>query len=378
MIVSGKAQGNEVSLDSDSLPFGAVVENSQKMKKLSLDNSGDLPVTFQWNESTFGPHFHITPLSGKVPPGSEAVFEVTFRPTGLDQDIRQDNMMLNIIGASPLSLTCTGVCIIQPTDSAKTIQFSSLVRKEEIKPVKISNPTDKDWFLSPSLKSEHWHVPHEIKIPAKGSNDLLVRYFPLTMCPPTNPAPVAGSGVKTPGKPVKGVEIAPPFEEVTSADNCHQAQLFLGLPDGTAQLYHLRGYADKPECTSEIVLESSAKKSISTTIQLDNWLSIAQRFQVTVLFTEKPSSATFVTISDVVEIGANSSKEFPLRFISYVEGVTKGSVTFTNIKTGEYLFYNLRVKTSVSEVLESIRIESPLRQTARYVVTVENPLTGTY
>jgi hydrocephalus-inducing protein len=183
LLVTGKAQGREYSLDSDSLSFGSVVEESQKVKKLSFDNSGDLPLSYKWDQSTFGPHLKITPLEGKVAPGGEVVFDVTFRPTGLDLDIRQDNILLSILGSAPLHLTCTGSCIVQPTESPKILQFSSLVRKEETKTIRITNPTDKDWFLSPSLKGENWKVPHEFKVGARGAADLPIMYLPLTMCP---------------------------------------------------------------------------------------------------------------------------------------------------------------------------------------------------
>lgn len=183
LLVTGKAQGTEYSLDSDSLSFGAVVEESQKVKKLSFDNSGDLPLSYKWDQSTFGPHLKIYPLEGKVAPGGEIVFDVTFRPTGLDPDIRQDGILLSIQGSTPLHLTCTGSCIVQPTESPKILQFSSLVRKEETKTIRIANPTDKDWFLSPSLKGENWKVPHEFKVSARGAADLPITYLPLTMCP---------------------------------------------------------------------------------------------------------------------------------------------------------------------------------------------------
>lgn len=78
--LSGKAQGAEIALDSDSLPFGLVVLDSQKIKKLALENTGDLTITYQWNHATFGKHFSISPLSGKILPGSEATFDVTFKP----------------------------------------------------------------------------------------------------------------------------------------------------------------------------------------------------------------------------------------------------------------------------------------------------------
>jgi hydrocephalus-inducing protein len=153
LTVSGKAQGSEVSLDMDSIPFGPVVEGSQKVRRLVLENSGDVPISFNWMEATFGPHITITPLSGKLAPGNDVAFEVVFKPRILDEDIRQDNILLNVPGMSPLTLTCSGACVPQPSGSIQLMQFNSLARKEEIKYVKLQNPTDKEWYLSPSLRA---------------------------------------------------------------------------------------------------------------------------------------------------------------------------------------------------------------------------------
>lgn len=63
-----------------------------------------------------------------------------------------------------------------------------------------------------------------------------------------------------------------------------------------------------------------------------------------------------------------------LRFIAYTEGVSKGTITFTNPATGEYTFFEFTARTTVPEVLETISVESPVRQTARAIITMENPL----
>ena len=44
--------------------------------------------------------------------------------------------------------------------------------------------------------------------------------------------------------------------------------------------------------------------------------------------------------------------------------------------TGEYFFYNLQVTTGASDVLETIRLESPIRQITKHIITIENPLKG--
>ena len=61
----------------------------------------------------------------------------------VDPDIRQDGMLLAIPGIAPILMTCSGVCISQPTDSIQTLQFNSVARKAEVKTIKIQNPTDK-------------------------------------------------------------------------------------------------------------------------------------------------------------------------------------------------------------------------------------------
>ena len=236
--ISGRGQGMEVSLDTDSLPFGNVVIRSAKVKKLVLENSGDMAIAFNWMEASFGKHFSISPLQGKVQPNSEMTFDVTFRPQDLDDDVRQDGMILQIPGMSPINLTCTGACIEQPDGATQTLEFESVARKKQDQTIKFSNPTDKDWFLTPSLTAVDWTRAHEFKVPAKGSSDLTVTYYPLTMAP--KPTEALAEGESDPG---------------------HNGKLFVALPDGTAQLYQLHGYAGPPECSGLLEIGNERKET---------------------------------------------------------------------------------------------------------------------
>eukprot|EP01033_Poteriospumella_lacustris_P008315 gene8315-5998_t len=339
--IAGKAQGIECALDTDSIPFGLVVLDSQKVKKATLENTGDLTITYQWQANTFGPHFHITPLAGKILPGNEQVFEVTFKPQFVDEDIRQDHMTLVVPGREPMSITCSGVCIAPPTENIKTLTFQSHARKNDVKTVKITNTSDRDWFVSPSLQGVDWKVPYEFKVPAKGSADLPVTYYPLTM---------------------------------TSGETKHSGRLFIALPDGSAELYDLVGTALAPESSGRIDVETPAKKAATVTLKVVNWLSEIQKLDVTMEILSKPSPATFVIAANATEVGPNGTKEFPVRFISYAEGNSQARITFTNPVTGEYCFYDVFAKTTMSEVLETFALEAPVRQTARAVITIENPL----
>jgi hypothetical protein len=351
LTISGKAQGPEVNFDTDSIPFGVVVLNSEKTKKLSLENSGDLAISYQWMESTFGPHVSISPLAGKLQPGNEVAFTVTFRPKFLDPDIRQEGITLSIPGMSPLILTVSGMCIEQPKDNIKTIDFEGIVRKAENKKITLSNPTEKDWFISPSLDGMHWSVPNELKIPAKGNADLTVTYCPFYMAP--KPAAALKEGDQDPALTGK---------------------LFISFPDGSAHLYNLRGYASPPQSSGTLTVETPAKKAAIIPMRLVNWLPEVQKFKVSVDISEKPTQATFFVTANAVEIGPSGEKDFQVRFSSFVEGNTKARITFTNPVNNEYFFYDIVAKTTMADVLETIELESSARRTARYNISIDNPL----
>lgn len=351
LTISGKAQGPEVNFDTDSIPFGVVVLNSEKTKKLALENSGDLAISYQWAESTFGPHISISPLAGKLQPGNEVAFTVTFRPKFLDPDIRQEGITLSIPGMSPLLMTISGMCIEQPKDNIKSIDFEGVVRKGEDKKITLSNPTDKDWFISPSLDGMHWKVPNELRIPAKGNADLVVTYNPFFMAPKPTAALKEGEN-----------------------DPALTGKLFLAFPDGSAHLYNLKGYASPPQSSGTLTVETAAKKAAIIPMRLVNWLPEVQKFKVSVDISEKPSQATFFVTANAVEIGPSGEKDFQVRFNSFVEGNTKARITFTNPVNNEYFFYDIVAKTTMADVLETIELESSARRTARYNINIDNPL----
>jgi hypothetical protein len=174
---------------------------------------------------------------------------VIFKPKFIDDDIRQDGIRLMIPGLDPLFLTATGVCIPQPEESVETIEFTSLARKTQEKSISLSNPTDKDWFITPSLEGDDWKVANELKVPAKGAADLKINYFPLTM---------TKSGEGSPGK--------------ESISDQHNGQIFIALPDGTARLYKLVGTSGAPTCSGELSIETTAKKAETVVLKVENWL----------------------------------------------------------------------------------------------------------
>ena len=92
-VVKGSCQGLDISLDSENVPFGAVVLHSKSKRRIKMINSGDIGaryivqiavsiiaviiilyynlLRFQWNIEKFAPDFSISPVKGYISTGME-------------------------------------------------------------------------------------------------------------------------------------------------------------------------------------------------------------------------------------------------------------------------------------------------------------------
>jgi hypothetical protein len=75
----------------------------------------------------------------------------------------------------------------------------------------------------------------------------------------------------------------------------------------------LKGNAGPPECSSQVNIETSAKKPTTVNVKLENWLGETQKFNVGVELFEKSSPANSIIAANVVEVAPNGTKEFPIR-----------------------------------------------------------------
>jgi len=359
LAIAGSATGFEVMLETDALPFGVVMAGSLRSRKLNFENSGDLPARLKWVESTFGEHFSISPVDVNVPPGSEFAFDVVFSPEEISDDLRQEGIKLLVDGGEPLSLTCTGSCVPQPDDSVKTLSFSSLARKMEIQTVEISNPTDKVWTLTPVMKGGDWRGLDEISVPGKSKVEYKVEYFPLTM---TRDAVNADAENNV---------------EAQDAEK-HMGSLFFALPDGSALLFNLEGVAKGPEPEARGEYSCNAKEMLTIPLPVKNWLKRPQKFTVDITLADEndegASTSTFLSGANQIDVPSNATRDYPLRFFSYKEGVRAAVLKFTNIESGEYLYHEIAVKVGEAGVQESYKIEAPIRQVAKKIITIDNPL----
>uniref|UniRef100_H3AN97 Abnormal spindle-like microcephaly-associated protein ASH domain-containing protein n=1 Tax=Latimeria chalumnae TaxID=7897 RepID=H3AN97_LATCH len=160
-LLTGCCQGIEICLDQNHISFGAVVLGSQALRRVVMQNSGDVGVSFKWEIQKFKPNSSIEPVEGYVSPSMEVVFDVTFHPTEMNQDIRCENLNCSIEGSQPLQLTLSGSCVGCPS-SKDIINFSCQVRNKHTQVIMLMNRSNQYWNLRPIYEGEHWNGPESV------------------------------------------------------------------------------------------------------------------------------------------------------------------------------------------------------------------------
>ena len=75
----------------------------------------------------------------------------------------------------------------------------------------------------------------------------------------------------------------------------------------------------------------------------------------------------------MLDLAGESTKDFKLNFLAYKIGQYKVKLTFLNETSGEYLSYVLNVTATEADLLETIELASPIRESISRIVTIENP-----
>ncbi|KAL5467034.1 hypothetical protein EMCRGX_G031201 [Ephydatia muelleri] len=341
-IVTGSCQGLEITLDSDHVPFGAVVLKSQSERRVLMHNSGDIGARFHWDAEKFVPDFSITPVEGYISPGMEVTFDIIFHPMSINPDIRYERLACHIEDADPLLLTLSGMCIEQ-VPLKDVIHFFTSVRGKEMRQLTISNKTNSTWLLKPIIDGEYWSGPESISIPPNQNHHYELTYQPLVMTP----------------EPTK-----------------HQGSIFFPLPDGSGLLYNLLGTAEPPKQAGSVQQEIPCKTHHTELLAVKNWLKRPQRFKVIreVTKPEKLDRSVLLDGMDYIDVPALSKREYKLKFYSFKECSISAKITFRNEQTGEYLFYIVQIKFVPSGVIGTIELKTQVRKSVSHMLTIDNPL----
>jgi len=353
--LSGACVGLELTLASDSLPFGTVVLGSKTTKQLQLSNTGDIGTKFAWDPKMFKPHFSIYPAEGFLAAGQDVKLEVTFHPNAVEPDIRVERLRCRLLDAPgpaataaaaaagaamrELLLTLTGSCVASQALS-EVLTFKCAVRASTRKSLTLTNPSSAAWQLRPVIQHDFWSGPEFLQVPAGVKAEYMLTYKPMTM---------------------------------TATGSFHEGSVFFPIPDGSGLLYKLQGEADTPAADGVIERQLVAKTSHTEVLKVNNWLQQPQRFRVLVerLTADK---ATKLEGSELVDVPALCSRDYKLSFYSYTQGLTHAQVTFKNETTGEHSYYEVKYTCSAPPSRGSLSFECPVRTQTSTHISVANPL----
>jgi adenylate kinase family enzyme len=335
--VTGACQGIEVKLSTTTLAFGPVVQHTQVVRKLNIENTGDIGVKFKWNPKHFEPEFTIHPSQGFVPANGEVILDITYIPTVVQQNAQYDNLECKIDGSKSLFLNLTGLCVSKPPEREK-VTFNVNVRQTQVKKISVPNQTKGDWRLKSVFDNRSWRGPEYLDVPAGATREYEITYSPKKM--------------------IKNEE----------------GSLFFPLPDGKAFLYSLVGTADDPLPAGDIKRDLAAKEQHVEHLWLENWLEEAQRFRVITddFKVEPPNQLT--AVPNYIDVPSMSKREYKLMFLPFKEGSYEGKVTFLNESTKEFVFYNIKYTVKPSKLVKVLQFESRIRQRVSQTISIDNPL----
>ena len=358
---TGASYGVDVKMVGEMPSFGSVTVNSNAIRQITLRNFGDIPAVFAWNQfaknkRNYTKFFTINPLKGTIPPHEDIVIDITFHPKEVVEQVQFEHILCNIEEFdSPIDISLYGRAIACPKEAITEKEIETQVRVPVTYEIKIKNTSDKLWRISPSISSSvEQYVSYfkgseqtlEIK-PSQESNYILT-YQPLTM------SKIDPSNDKEPLKK-------------------HDATVFFPLPDGTAKMFKVIGTALHPSAQNTITASAGVREWTTIKLELTNWLYQTQRFKVN---WGTPDQGIFIKGANTIDVASNSKKEYKLSFKAIKETSYTFKVTFENVDTKEYVFFNVTVNVTqaLAKPLNSTELIGEVREIATGSFTISNPL----
>ena len=265
-------------------------------------------------------------------------------------------MTCAVQGGEPINLTMMGKCVAQEGSQTQELAFNTVVRRATTQSAQIQNPEEREWAINPTISTKSaaclgfFSGKPTLIVPARGTANYEVTYLPKTM---TKKVAVEDS------------------EEMT--DVPHQGSLFFPLPNGTALLYNLNGVATPPESEGQITETIVARKPKNFVVQVKNWSKQTQRYSAVWEVEGDLQPGLFIRGANTFDVAGESHKDYKLNFLALRAGVYRFKSTFTAQDSGEYLYYTFQITVEDNAEVETIELESPIRESVSQSVIIENP-----
>ena len=345
--LSGRVRGDGPALEMDQLSFGQAALNTRVMRRLMLQNLGDMPSTFRLDGKMVAPDFTITPLEGYLQPNEDVNLEVTaLPPAALARHPVRAHPAAAWSTASRRSADAHGRVRRGRGRGQHAVAFKTRVR-QPAKRRDGEEPGTALWRITPiGLRRE--------LVGARRARDPRRRLGAVRGDLPAADDDEAGGGGRRGGEA--------------------RGSVFFPLPDGSAILHTLEGEAQPPQAGAHdrrVGGGEGAEDALPQAAQL-----AAARRSASAWTSARPTRRRrrCCTGHAYVDVPAGLTREYALKFYSYKEGVTNAEVHFINERTDEYLYYKLELKAEAPGTLQTIELQAPLRQLCQRALPLVNPL----
>jgi hydrocephalus-inducing protein len=154
----------------------------------------------------------------------------------------------------------------------------------------------------------------------------------------------------------------------------HTGSLFVALPDGTALVVPLAGVSQPPKSAKLGTREGPCKQWRTERLPVSNWLPLVQRFRVQLVRGGKADAATALRGPEFFEVPALGTAEYPLEVFAHREGTVNVELIAMNEATGEFCVAEVALKCTAPGVLETLALQTRVRQSVAQTILLSNPL----
>ncbi|KAJ8920877.1 hypothetical protein NQ315_015670 [Exocentrus adspersus] len=340
-IVKGYSIAPDFVLSQSSLIFSNVVVGLRHSVNILLRNIGAIGGRFEWVFEKGIDEFKITPSSGVVCPSSELKIGVSYEPRKADSAIKTTAKCLIEGLEKTLELNLEGTSIKVPAPMS-TVYFTCAVREESVQHVRIVNRSLDRWKIHPIVFGDYFSTANKIVVGPESDSTFRIAYRPQMMA-----------------------NLTP-----------HNAKLFLPLPEGKAIIYELIGQTQPPHPIKRIKLYIKAKKNYTEHLSIKNWLNSKQSFKVTTQLVTPVTPKCLYKISGnpLTELLPYESKLYHWKIYTINEIPLDFRVTFTNIDTQEYMYYEISINVLPSEPIEALNLTTIVRKPIESTICLNNPI----
>ena len=157
----------------------------------------------------------------------------------------------------------------------------------------------------------------------------------------------------------------------------HKARLFLPLNNGSALVYELEGESKPPKAEGLISRTIETHKNEIVILNISNWLSEQQRFEVSWELSngESPEEAgLLVSGAQVVDLMPHGKMDYKLSVRALKKGDFSVRVWLRNLIWEEFMFFDVSLEVGSASELETLKLHSVVREKISTVVMVRNVL----